>query len=127
MLVIAGVGFVVNTAATLLLKSHAHNDLNMKSAYLHLLTDARIARWLWLQDSLHEKIGGSLIRLFQLLSDCLSSKARGVSLQRRFISLQKEHLEELIYMKLPRIFNHSLAWRTFIIYTFGVYLLECGH
>ena len=40
MLVIAGVGFVVNTAATLLLKSHAHNDLNMKSAYLHLLTDA---------------------------------------------------------------------------------------
>ena len=40
MLVIAAVGFVVNTAATLLLKSHAHHDLNMKSAYLHLLTDA---------------------------------------------------------------------------------------
>lgn len=40
MLVIAGVGFVVNSAATLLLKSHAHHDLNTKSAYLHLLTDA---------------------------------------------------------------------------------------
>jgi cobalt-zinc-cadmium efflux system protein len=40
MLIIAVVGFVVNTAATLLLKSHAHHDLNMKSAYLHLLTDA---------------------------------------------------------------------------------------
>ena len=40
MLVIASVGFVVNTVATLLLKSHAHHDLNMKSAYLHLLTDA---------------------------------------------------------------------------------------
>jgi cobalt-zinc-cadmium efflux system protein len=40
MLLIAGVGFVVNSAATLLLKSHAHVDLNMKSAYLHLLTDA---------------------------------------------------------------------------------------
>lgn len=40
MLVIAVVGFVVNTAATLLLKTHAHHDLNMKSAYLHLLTDA---------------------------------------------------------------------------------------
>jgi len=40
MLIIAIVGFVVNTAATLLLKTHAHHDLNMKSAYLHLLTDA---------------------------------------------------------------------------------------
>ncbi|MGA9406859.1 MAG: cation diffusion facilitator family transporter [Bacteroidota bacterium] len=40
MLIIAVVGFVVNTAATLLLKTHAHHDLNMKSAYLHLLTDA---------------------------------------------------------------------------------------
>ena len=40
MLIIAVVGFVVNTTATLLLKSHAHHDLNMKSAYLHLLTDA---------------------------------------------------------------------------------------
>jgi cobalt-zinc-cadmium efflux system protein len=40
MLIIAIVGFVANTAATLLLKTHAHHDLNMKSAYLHLLTDA---------------------------------------------------------------------------------------
>ena len=40
MLIIAIVGFAVNTTATLLLKSHAHHDLNMKSAYLHLLTDA---------------------------------------------------------------------------------------
>ena len=40
MLIIAVVGFVVNTAATLLLKTHAHHDLNIKSAYLHLLTDA---------------------------------------------------------------------------------------
>jgi cobalt-zinc-cadmium efflux system protein len=40
MLIIAIVGFVVNTAATLLLKTHAHHDLNMKSAYLHLFTDA---------------------------------------------------------------------------------------
>jgi len=40
MLIIAVLGFVANTAATLLLKTHAHHDLNMKSAYLHLLTDA---------------------------------------------------------------------------------------
>jgi cobalt-zinc-cadmium efflux system protein len=40
MFVIAIIGFIVNTAATLLLKTHAHHDLNIKSAYLHLLTDA---------------------------------------------------------------------------------------
>ena len=40
MLIIAVFGFAVNTAAALLLKTHAHHDLNMKSAYLHLLTDA---------------------------------------------------------------------------------------
>lgn len=40
MLAIAAVGFIANTVATLLLKQHAHHDLNVKSAYLHLLTDA---------------------------------------------------------------------------------------
>ncbi|MCX6142069.1 MAG: cation diffusion facilitator family transporter [Ignavibacteriales bacterium] len=40
MLSIASFAFVANTAGTLLLKQHAHADLNMKSAYLHLLTDA---------------------------------------------------------------------------------------
>ena len=40
MLIVAVVGFIANVAATLLLKAHAHHDLNMKSAYLHLMTDA---------------------------------------------------------------------------------------
>ena len=40
MLAIASFAFVANTAGTVLLKRHAHDDLNMKSAYLHLLTDA---------------------------------------------------------------------------------------
>jgi cobalt-zinc-cadmium efflux system protein len=40
MFIIAVIGFVVNTTAALLLKTHAHHDLNMKSAYLHLFTDA---------------------------------------------------------------------------------------
>jgi cobalt-zinc-cadmium efflux system protein len=40
MLIIAGVGFAVNTAAAFLLKTHAHLDLNMKNAYLRLFTDA---------------------------------------------------------------------------------------
>ncbi len=40
MLVIAIIGFTGNAAATFILKTHVHHDLNMKSAYLHLLTDA---------------------------------------------------------------------------------------
>ena len=40
MLSIASFAFVANAAGTILLKQHAHADLNMKSAYLHLLTDA---------------------------------------------------------------------------------------
>jgi cobalt-zinc-cadmium efflux system protein len=40
MLAVGVLGFVVNAAATLLLRGDAHTDLNMKSAYLHLLTDA---------------------------------------------------------------------------------------
>ncbi len=40
MLIIATIGFLANGFATLLLKSNADHDLNAKSAYLHLLTDA---------------------------------------------------------------------------------------
>ena len=40
MLSIASFAFIANAAGTVLLKQHAHADLNMKSAYLHLLTDA---------------------------------------------------------------------------------------
>ena len=40
MITIAVIGFLANTASTLLLRKDAHRDLNAKSAYLHLLTDA---------------------------------------------------------------------------------------
>jgi cobalt-zinc-cadmium efflux system protein len=40
MFIIAVFGFIVNNISTNHLKAHAHHDLNMKSAYLHLLTDA---------------------------------------------------------------------------------------
>ncbi len=40
MVSIASLAFIGNMAGTILLKQHAHADLNMKSAYLHLLTDA---------------------------------------------------------------------------------------
>jgi len=39
-MIIAGTGFIVNAASSLLLKKDAGHNLNIKSAYLHLLTDA---------------------------------------------------------------------------------------
>ncbi|MBN1398906.1 MAG: cation transporter [Bacteroidetes bacterium] len=40
MIIIAVVSLIVNTASTLILKKDAHYNLNVKSAYLHLLVDA---------------------------------------------------------------------------------------
>lgn len=40
MIVVAIFGLLANTGSTLLLRKDAHRDLNMRSAYLHLLTDA---------------------------------------------------------------------------------------
>ena len=40
MMIIAAVGFIANSASTLLLKDDAKHNLNSKSAFLHLLTDA---------------------------------------------------------------------------------------
>jgi len=40
MIIVAVVGLIANTIATLLLRKEAHHNLNIKSAYLHLLTDA---------------------------------------------------------------------------------------
>jgi len=40
MIAVAVVGFIANTISTLLLRKDARHDLNAKSAYLHLLTDA---------------------------------------------------------------------------------------
>ena len=39
MLLIAGVGLVVNAVVMLGLRGHAHGDLNLRSAYLHVLSD----------------------------------------------------------------------------------------
>lgn len=40
MLAVAGVALAANLAAVFLLKKHSHEDLNVKSAFLHLLQDA---------------------------------------------------------------------------------------
>jgi cobalt-zinc-cadmium efflux system protein len=40
MIIVAAVGLAANAISTILLRKDAHRDLNTKSAYLHLLTDA---------------------------------------------------------------------------------------
>lgn len=40
MLIVAGVGLVVNTLNINLLHKHSHNDLNLRGAFLHIVSDA---------------------------------------------------------------------------------------
>ncbi len=40
MMVVAGVGLVANAGSALLLRRHTHEDLNVRSAFLHLVADA---------------------------------------------------------------------------------------
>ena len=40
MLVVAIVGLIANLISVFLLKGHAHSDMNIRSAYLHLFSDA---------------------------------------------------------------------------------------
>lgn len=71
MILIASSAFVINTISTLLLRKDAHHDLNVKSAYLHLLTDAL--------ESLAVVITGVLIYLKEwYLLDPIISIAIGV-------------------------------------------------
>lgn len=55
---LAILGIVANGFSVLLLKKEAHNNLNMKSAYIHLLTD--------MLASIAVLVGGLLMKFFQL-------------------------------------------------------------
>ena len=43
MMIVAGVGIVINFVTAMFFHSHAHDDLNAKGAYLHLLGDAVVS------------------------------------------------------------------------------------
>jgi cobalt-zinc-cadmium efflux system protein len=75
MLTIAGIGFFANAFSTVLLKNDAEHDLNAKSAYLHLLTDALeslavivvgaiiyVTRWYFLDPVISIAIGAFIIK-----------------------------------------------------------------
>lgn len=43
MMIVAGIGIVINFATAMMFHTHAHDDLNAKGAYLHLLGDAAVS------------------------------------------------------------------------------------
>lgn len=70
MIVVAGIGTVINLASALLFLRGDHRDLNVKGAYLHLLADAGVslgvvlaglailgAGWLWLDPAVSLVVG----------------------------------------------------------------------
>ncbi len=58
MFIVAGIGLSANLISTLLLRSHASDNINIKSAYLHLLSDSI--------SSAGVIVGGLLIKFFNL-------------------------------------------------------------
>ncbi len=59
MIIVASIGLIANITGTLLLKRDAHKNINIRSAYLHLLIDA--------MSSVTVIIGGILITLFNIV------------------------------------------------------------
>jgi len=58
MLIVATIGFIANVAGTLLLKKGSNNNMNIRSAYLHLLSDA--------VSSLGVILGGLFIYIYEI-------------------------------------------------------------
>ncbi len=58
MIILGSLGFLANAGGTIILRSHIHHNLNLKSAYLHLLGDAGC--------SLGVVIGGIAIQLWSV-------------------------------------------------------------
>ncbi|NOT74462.1 MAG: cation transporter [Cyclobacteriaceae bacterium] len=90
--IVAGVGIIINGASAMLFFKEKNKDINVKSAYLHLLSDAIVSagivvggiviyytQWFWLDSALSLIIAGViLISTWQLLKESLRLSLDGV-------------------------------------------------
>ncbi len=92
MVVVAGIGILVNGATALMFAKSRHHDLNLKAAYFHMLTDAFVSlgvviaglltmqfQWLWIDPTISLLIAGViLIGTFKLFKQSLRLAFDGV-------------------------------------------------
>jgi cobalt-zinc-cadmium efflux system protein len=70
MMIVAGIGIIINFTTAMFFHSHSHNDLNAKGAYLHLISDAAISLGVVITGFLIKKTG--LIILDPIVSIIIS-------------------------------------------------------
>ncbi|HTX48787.1 MAG TPA: cation diffusion facilitator family transporter [Caulobacteraceae bacterium] len=92
MMVVAGVGIVVNGATALMFAAGRERDLNVRSAFTHMASDALVAlgvvvtggailltHWLWLDPAISLVIGGVIVwGTWSLLREALALALAGV-------------------------------------------------
>jgi cobalt-zinc-cadmium efflux system protein len=97
MITVAGIGLIANVAGTLLLKKGSKDNINIRSAYLHLLGDA--------VSSVAVIIGGICIQLFRMYwVDPLLTVLISVYILIRSIEIVKESINVLM-MGAPESFS----------------------
>lgn len=89
MVVVAGLGLVANVGATLLLRRDSHNNMNIRSTYLHLLSDA--------VSSVGVIVGGVAIVLWKIYwIDPLLTIAIGLYILKESFAILKEAIHVLM-------------------------------
>jgi len=118
--IVAAIGIVVNAGTALLFMRHKENDLNIKSAYLHLLSDAAVSAalviggivisytsWYWLDPALGILVGVVILySTWGLLRDSLRLSMDGVPAG---IDLNKVN-EDALKIKGIRAVHHIHIW-----------------
>jgi len=118
--IVAAVGIFVNAGTALLFMRHKEKDLNIKSAYLHLLSDALVSaalvaggivisytNWYWLDPALGILVGVVILySTWGLLRDSLRLSMDGVPAG---IDLNKVN-EQVLKIKGIRAVHHIHIW-----------------
>ncbi len=90
--IVAGIGILINAATALMFLRHKEKDLNVKSAYLHLMSDALVSlglviggiimlytQWFWIDSVLSMIVAGIILfSTWALLKDSLRLSLDGV-------------------------------------------------
>jgi cobalt-zinc-cadmium efflux system protein len=118
--IVAGIGIVINGSTALLFMSNKEKDMNVKSAYLHLMSDAVVSlgiviggivilytKWFWVDSALSIVI--ALVILFstwRLLKDSLRLSLDGVPLDIKLDEIRATAMK----LKGVKDFHHVHIW-----------------
>jgi len=118
--IIAGIGIVINGSTALLFMSNKEKDMNVKSAYLHLMSDAVVSlgiviggililytRWFWVDSALSIVIAFVILfSTWRLLKDSLRLSLDGVPVDIKLDEIKTTAMK----LKGVKDFHHIHIW-----------------